>query len=170
MKLKIATIIITSLLLISISSRCKKEFELPSYYNGYALLQTEGTGIDGVILFTIYPLPNLNNELIKSKINYSKFLKDKSLTLITTPIEPYLEVRQELFDKKWIEINDVILIKIDYEISETYWKQYTNTKINKIKIENEVYKIENVVFNSQVNSIGKYLYKVNNLKIIRKLN
>lgn len=170
MKLKKATIIIALLLLIPISIGCKKEFELPLYYNGYALLQTEGTGIDGVVLFTIYPLPTLNDEIIRSKINYSKFLKDKSLTIITTPNEPYLEVRQELFEKKWREINDVILIKIDYEILETYWKHYTNTEINEIKIENEVHKIDNIVFNSQVNSIGKNLYKLNDLKIIRKLN
>lgn len=169
MKLRITATIFTLLLLISISS-CKKEFELPLYYNGYALLQTKGTGIDGVVLFTIYPLPNLNNELLKNKIDYRKLLKNKSLTIITTPIEPYLKVRQELFDKKWRKTNDFILIKIDYEILETNWKQYTNLEINEIKLEDENYNIENIVFKSQVNSIGKYLYKLNNLKIIKKLN
>lgn len=129
-KIKIAFM----LLLLSFMNNCIKEYELPNHYKGYALLQTEGTGIDGVVLFTFYPLPNINDELMKDKIDYNRFLTNKCITIITTPIEPYLEVRQELFDKKWRKTDDIILVKVNYEIVETYWKQYTYIDTKEIKI------------------------------------
>lgn len=149
---------------------CKKEFQLPINYNGFAILQTKDLPDDGVNLYTFYLLPKLEKKHPEKKINYDRLLVDKSITFIFTQGTHYLKYKRELYKRDWQHDEDLILVKLNYNILIPEWKEYTKISSKKITIENKDYTIEDYDFYNLVNNKGEALYKINNIEYIKKIN
>lgn len=153
-----------------IINSCKKEFEIPFQYEGYAILQTKDLIDDGVDLYTFTLLPKLNKVNINEKINFDRQLSNKSVSFLLPPHEEFLLYKLELNKKKWNNDEDLILVKVDYEMLNPKWMEYVKIKSKKISVENKDYKIEDYDFYNLVNNKGESLYKIKNIEYIKKIN
>lgn len=153
-----------------IISGCKKEFEIPFQYDGYAILQTKDLLDDGVDLYSFTLLPKLNKDNIKEKLNFDRQLSNKSVSFLLPQHEEFLLYKLELNKTSWNNDEDLILVKVSYEMLNPKWMEYVKIESKKITIENKDYRIEDCNFYNLVSNKGEALYKINNLEYIKKIN
>jgi len=157
-------------MVLTVFYSCKKDFEIPFQYDGYAILQTESLPDDGVDLYTFYFLPNVNEKLSKDKINYNRQLMDKSITFPLSQSTRYLKYKRELNGRDWDQNEDLILVKVSYSMLVPDWKMYIDIRSKKITIENKDYLVDDYDLGINANSNGKSLAEINNIELIRKIN
>lgn len=160
---------LTLIMLIS----CNKEIDIqiPAHYEGYALLQTKNLPDDGADLFTFYFLPYLKENHLFEKTSFNQEVSNKAITFIFPQGNEYTDFKIRLITTGWDETDeDLILVKLSYNMLVSDWGKYTNVTPRILKINDEVFEIEDYDFYSMADNNGHLLYKINDLEYIKKIN
>lgn len=159
------------ILIFLIGCKKQKKIEVPIHYVGYAILQTRDLPDDGGDLFTFYFLPDLKGNYLSKETNLNREISDKSITFIFPQGNEYTEYKIKLNETGWNKTNeDLILVKLNYNLLVPDWKDYTDIRSKRIKINGEEFEIEDYDFLNMANNKGQLLYKINGLEYLEKIN
>lgn len=144
---------------------CKNENNLPTNYDGFAILKTTRLAHDGMGLYTFILLTTIENE-----IDFRNEIPKSSVTFLFTESKDFLEYKRELNRKGWDTNSDLILVKVKYQILNPDWKDEVIYETISISLDGKNLPINDIQFKFPTDKNGENLYKVQNIEFIKKIN
>lgn len=144
---------------------CKNENKLPTNYEGFAILKTKRLAHDGMGLYTFILLPQIENEK-----DFGNQVPSQSITFLFTESKDFLEYKRQLNRKGWDTNENLILVKVTYQLLNSEWIDEVTTNTFSILLDGKEYPINDYAFDFPTDKNGENLYHLQHIELIKKIN